>query len=239
MNRKGVLSAYVFVFTFMAIGLALFLITQIGDDVVNALGRSQSELLDTYVGAEVDLFNDGRLIEYVWKDSLIGLGKTGGVDTSSIGEYSYWKRGGESCFPDLEELESKLAEIIVLKTEGDYVLDVDSSNVVITYDKEYVGGADNTSFTYYFNPVVEIGFDYDLNEFLDAIQTVEIIVSECGDDIACWDTKDVSYSVDDNNVFKVDVVSGIVKDILGEEVVIVKGAIDFDYNPLQDGEFEC
>ena len=238
MNKKGIISVYVCIFTFIAIGLALVLITQMEDDTAEVLGDSQFELFETYVSAEVYLFNDGRLIKYVWKDSLIELGENGGVD-ASIEEYNYWKKGEKNCFPDLEELGDRLAEIIVLKTEGDYVLNVADSKVVVIYDKEYNSGVDNTSFTYYFDPVVEIEFEYDLNDFFSAIQTVESIVSECSDDTACWDSKDVSYSVDNNNVFKVDVVSGTVKDILGEEEVIVKGAIDFSYNPLQDGEFEC
>ncbi len=242
MDKKGIMSVWVFVFTLISIGVALYLfVGVIGGDEERFIGDGQSRILATYSNAEVDRFNDERRINYAWKDSMLELGSKGGLPNGeAVAGYVYWKKGGKGCFPKLGTLQENLAGVVSSKVNNQgYVFSIDDNLVMLNYSRDYSEKVGAVDFTYTFDPIVKVEFDYGLNEFLNGIELVESIVSSCGDDKTCWDGKSVSYSIDNNNVFKVDVVSGTIKDILGEEEVIIKGAIDFDYNPLQDGEFEC
>ena len=241
MNKKGIMSLWVFVFTFISIGMALYLFADVSGDETRLIGDGHSRILSTYSNAEVDRFNDERKIGYAWKESILELGSKGGLpDGEFNGDYVYWRKGSKECYPNLDILQENLVEVVSSKfnIEG-YVLKVDDNLVLLNYCRDYSETVGDIDFTYHFNPIVEIEFDYGVSDLLIGIDEVKSIVSECGVDVACWDSKDISYSIDDNNIFKVDVSSGTIKDILGEEGVIIRGSIDFDYNPLQDGEFEC
>ena len=72
------------------------------------------------------------------------------------------------------------------------------------------------------------------------LERIEIIVDECNDDIPCWNSNGINVqSFNEGNTFKIEVTSKNMKDFpIGRDIVI-KGAIDFEHNPIQGEVFEC
>ena len=200
MNKKGIMSVWVFVFTLISIGVALYLFADVsGSDEERLIGDSHARLLSTYSNAEIDGFNDERRIGYAWKDSVLELGLKGGLPNGEFDSgYVYWRKGSKECYPDLDVLQHNLATVVSSKIHNtDYDFSIADNLVLATYDRDYYENVGGVSFTYHFNPVVQLEFEYGVNDFLSGINAVESIVSECGDDTTCWDGKSVSYSIEE------------------------------------------
>ena len=76
--------------------------------------------------------------------------------------------------------------------------------------------------------------------FSETVSVVEMLVESCGNNITCWGHNDISLeTIDQGNIFKIELTSQDMKDFWTDKEVVIKGAIDFEYNPLEEGNFQC
>ena len=62
----------------------------------------------------------------------------------------------------------------------------------------------------------------------DSVENFKDIVSLCGNDTSCWNNEATFYWEEHNNLFKVEIPSGIITDAFGEEeVVVLSATVDF------------
>tara|TARA_Y100000310_G_scaffold187381_1_gene187412 strand:+ start:379 stop:1104 length:726 start_codon:yes stop_codon:yes gene_type:complete len=238
MNKRGVLTTYLLIFVIIAVGTSLFLFT--GEDIERyfILGESQMEVLDTYALGEKDLFVYEENMKISLSDSILELANTGGVlNRASVEEYSYWQRGNKKCYPGLGEIKNNLKTKLAKEN-----LDYSAGKIIVStmYNKEYELNLSNSTARYNVNTTSTVKYLYDLDAFVNSIQEVKRVIDECGTNTTCWESRDVSFeSLNEGNTFKIEVTSQNMKDILRGRNIVLKGAVDFEYNPLEGGVFEC
>jgi len=236
MNRKGIFTLYALVFVILSVGAGIYFVSSIAESNVATLGNLQANLLNSYSSAEVDLFNYEQSLKYNFKDIIGELGSSGGVlEQDNFNEYSYWQRGSGKCYPSLEDLKNNLG--LLIDEEGVVVGD---SKILIYYDNTYSFSENNTEIKYYFTPLLKFDYDYPLDNFLDRINEVDRVVDVCGEDVSCWETEfGYEYSIiKEGSVLLIDIDAPEINDVFGEKEIVLKGAIDFDFNPLIDS-FGC
>lgn len=236
MNKKGIFTLYALVFVILSVGAGIYFASEIAESNVATLGKSQANLLNSYSSAEVDLFNYEQSLKYNFKEIVGELGSYGGVlEQDNINGYSYWQRGSEKCYPSLEDLKKNLGALI-----GDEEIIIGDSEILIYYNHIYSFSENNTEIKYYFTPVLKFDYDYPLTNFLNRISEVDRVADICGEDVSCWETEfEYECSISkEGNVILIDIDAPKINDVFGEKEIVIKGAIDFDFNPLIDS-FEC
>ncbi len=129
--------------------------------------------------------------------------------------------------------------------KGAYDLDVlfkQGGGMTVTLDSitPYNISGSNYKISYLPSTGVVYESDYDFNLFLENIDEVKGIVSQCGSNNTCWDENAEFYWEEDNKVFKFKLISGKITDAFGEKEVILSAAVDFnDINQLAGDEFKC
>lgn len=236
MNKKGIFTLYALVFVILSVGAGIYFVSSIAESNVATLGKSQANLLNSYSSAEIDLFNYEQFLKYNFKEIISELGSSGGVlGQDSIGGHTYWQKGSKKCYPSLEDLKKNLGLLI-----GDEDIIIDDSEILIYYNNTYSFSENGIEINYYFTPVLKFDYDYPLTNFLDRINEVDGVVDICGEDISCWETEfkyECSISKE-GNVILIDIDAPKINDVFGEKEIVIKGAVDFGFNPLID-EFEC
>ena len=237
LNKKGVLTTYLLVFVIISVGLGLSLATGEDFSFTSVKGEAQIEIMNLYVLGEKDLFKSESEFKIELENAIFDLAKEGGtMNRESIEEYSYWQRGSKKCYPELDDLVS----ILDTKINADLEYEGETITTSQSYEKKYNLIADNATVEYTINFPLVIDYDYSLERFVDDLNFVETVFSECEKDISCWESKGlIVESVNEGNTFKIEVTSQSVPGVIEDKEIIIKGAVDFEYNPLIGGEFEC
>jgi len=247
MNKKGVLTTYLLIFVIISVGTSLFLFS--GEDFERyfVIGESHLELLNKYTEGEIDLFIYEENVKLSLSDSIFELANMGGVlGRDNIEGYSYLQKGSKKCYPNSEELNENLK----IKLEEKLELEEIELNyfegfftVFTNYFKNYDLSLKNATIKHKIELVSEVKYNYEFNEFVKSIQDIESTVTECNNNITCWNIRGISVeSLDEGNIFKIEVTSSTMRDFLRGRDVMIQGAIVFEYNPLDElsgGNFEC
>ena len=197
--------------------------------------------------------NDNRLKESlkVLISSLIfDFSEKGGViNRSNYNQYNYWERGSKKCYPTLEDLKINLNSYL-LQDQNNKNISLDYYNSTIwvnkNYSKLYLLDLDDLNINYNFDINLSIPYPMALSSFEEILQEISFVSSSCNNNITCWGalfnatTKSIEiYPLNEGKTFNIEVTSQNMKDSLTNAEVVIKGAIDFEYNPLTQGEFEC
>ena len=251
MNKKGTLiPPLTVIFTIFAMGVALHYIGVADENQQDYIGEMQLDMINLFSIAENDLVYDKQVLKQSFGDSLIDFASSGGFfngESTSDG-YVYWRRGEVSCYPTLGSLEENFISYLNenLDFKGDYEIDFifigGGMSVVLDPVKKYSIQDNNYEVNYTSTSNVVIDYDYNFNSILNSVNSAQLVVSTCADDIVCW-RREASFPfvVDNHNkVYKFDITSGSMTDAFGEKEVILKAAVDFnELNPVVDGEFKC
>ena len=250
MNKKGTLiPPLTVVFTIIAMGVALHYLGVANENQEGYVGEMQLDMINLFSTVENDLIYDKQVLKQSFGVSLVEFAGSGGVfngEKTNDG-YVYWGRGDVSCYPNLGSLERDFAFYLNenLDFKGDYEIDFifgAGMEVVLDPVKNYSIGDNNYEINYKSTSKILLEYNYNFNSILNSINSVQLVVSTCGDDVACWRNEaDFPFVVDNHNkVYKFDITSGNITDAFGEKGVILKAAVDFnELNPVVDGEFKC
>ncbi len=237
MNKKGVLTTYLLVFVIISVGLGLSLATGEDFSFLAVKGEAQTEIMELYVLGEKDLFEFESELKLELENAIFELANEGGtMNVANIEGHSYWQRGSKKCYPELGDLIDALR--IKVDTNLEYNVGLISSYYV--YEKKYDLVVDNATVEYFVNSPLEIEYSYSLDSFAESVSFVEGVVSECEKNISCWNSKELTVeSLNEGNTFKIEVTSQNIPKVIEDKEITIKGAVDFEYNPLIEGEFEC
>lgn len=237
MNKKGVLTTYLLVFVIISVGLGLSLVTGKDVNFIAMKGDSQAETMEVYILGEKDLFKFERESKVKLENAIFDLADKGGrASGAGVEGYSYWQRGSKKCYPPLEDL----VENLKMKLNTNLKYGSDLITVPYVYEKKYSLSIDNATVEYFVNSSLELEYMYSLDKFVESVGFVEMIVSECEKNVSCWNSKGLNVeSLNEGNTFKIEVTSQNIPRVIENKELNIKGAVDFEYNPLIEGEFEC
>jgi len=244
MNKKGVLTTYMLIFVILSVGISLFLFTGENFEKYVVVGGAQLNLLNLYIEGDTDLYANVQTSQFALSESLFEVAEGGGVhERSKMGDYFYWQKGSKKCYPSMENIRKEIELKFSEKMEKSLDVEYDNSNYIVfdyIYNETYEFDLDNIIATHNVNLPIEISYPFDLFEFTNSILLVESIVDECYNNISCWNAKPVNFvSMNEGNTFKIEVTPPNMKDSLTGKKFVIKGAVDFEYNPLGRGSFEC
>jgi len=252
LGKKGILPVFVLLFTIICLGAALFYLSESLENQKGVIGDKQLGVLKMYSDAQQDKIYSELLLEQNFEGFLVEFASDGVMynDQITIDRYVYWKRGEINCYPNFESIKRDFSLFI-----NDQLDDVEYSpeilfgndgimKVKMISSNDYNFEEDSLKVVY--KPANDYNFESDIdiglfNSIISDIEEIAFVVDECGNDNDCWADKANFYWEQDNNLFKVEVVSGIIEtESFGEKEVILKAAVDFnEVNPLLGEDFIC
>ena len=222
LGKKGVLPTLVLVFTLISMGAALFYSSGAIENQKGEVGTLVWDLLNAENKLKNDMIYDGQFLKQSMNNLVIDFAD-GGLDST-------WE--DSSSYPSLDEIKEKFELYLNNRLNGEYevnfVFDSGLTILKLKNIKEY--GYDSTNYNISSVGGEEFEFEvlYDFSLLSDSVENLRDVVSSCGDDTSCWGVEASFYWEEDNNLFKVEVPSGIITDAFGEEGVIILGAtVDF------------
>ena len=249
LNKRGLLPTLVLMFTLICFGAALFYFGEAMDNQKGYIGAAQLDFSNILVESENSLIYDEQVLKQSFSDLIVEFADKGAMfpnAPSTFDNTRYWERGGIECYPSLNTLEENFILFLDgVMVKGDYDIDVifkQGGGMLVELDSTKNYSASGTNYEINYVPAAKISYesDYDFSLFLENIDKVKEIVSECGSDSVCWEEKSDFYWEEDNKVFKFKLISGKITDAFGEKEVILSAAVDFnDINLLAGDEFKC
>ena len=260
-GKKGLFTLYVFIYTILSIGVALFLISEVQDNLlVKSLGESQLALIESYEHGENKLFYLDR--QYAGKDHLSKFFELGGFSYNPLKSeegYTLWARGlnyGEDyseCYPTYSSFKSEFGVFLWSELHKnsdslyyDYEInDLNSSFEVIGISRNSIDiiilKNDSINMgTYSIKPNVKFSVQYDIDNFLEFVDEVKFIVDECRNNEICWESNANFWWENKGNLFMFESIPQIINTEKGKKEVKIKAAVNFDeFNPLQGDTFPC
>ncbi|MCD4759969.1 hypothetical protein K8R33_03705 [archaeon] len=249
LNKKGeMLVHFVLVFVVLSFGLSLVLFTQAMENQKGYVGEMQLDLIQLSFDGEKDLIYDKQVLKQGFSDLIVEFGNFGGNfegDSTDDG-YVYFVRGDVDCYPNIGSLESSFISLLNARMDffGGYETDLifEKGGMVVDLDsvEEYVVDRDGYEIKHRPMGNINVFYDYDFNSFLENVDELKSVVDLCGADKGCWDNNAKFYFEENNNLFKVEMVSDSITDVFGEKEVVLKAAVDFkELNPLVGDTFQC
>lgn len=247
MNKRGFLMLSLFIFTIIAVGIALYVSSTISNVAFSEnLGDIQLGVMNNSNLIYEELYFKNEILKSTAGDSVFELGNVGGIfDGELVDGYNVWYRGGKECWPNEDSLTENyilvLEDKMDLYEQSDYNLKIekeDSGFIKIISELEIYNEIlkDDYNVSTFSDESLTYTLEYNFDDFETKVKNIrDDILVECSDDSACWEEKKNSRnwfkSLDVNGkVFKFKLVS----DSVGGEEVIIKGAIDFN-----EGNLEC
>lgn len=255
MNKKGLFTLYVLIYTILGIGISLMLFVNFQEhSSTKYLGDSQLNLIELYSEGESDLFYVTQLLSDI--EIVSSLFENGGFynDPNKMnGEYVLWKKNSSDCYPTLNLLDREFSIVFNKKllNEGyslDYSTKVINSlsffeilfNSSKNLDYSIVNKENEEIGIYSLSPNFKILINYDLNNFFSFVEEVKSIVGLCQNDENCWESHATFEWENNGNLFMFESLPQLIQTVNGEKEVKIKAAVDFEeINELVEGEFEC
>ena len=255
MNKKGLFTLYVLIYTILGIGISLMLFVNFQEhSSTKYLGDSQLNLIELYSEGESDLFYVTQLLSEI--EIVSSLFENGGFynDPNKMnGEYVLWKKNSSDCYPTLNLLDREFSIVFNKKllNEGyslDYSTKVINSlsffeilfNSSKNLDYSIVNKENEEIGIYSLSPNFKILINYDLNNFFSFVEEVKSIVGLCQNDENCWESHATFEWENNGNLFMFESLPQLIQTVNGEKEVKIKAAVDFEeINELVEGEFEC
>ncbi len=254
-NKKGLFTLYVLIYTILGIGISLMLFVNFQEhSSTKYLGDSQLNLIELYSEGESDLFYVTQLLSDI--EIVSSLFENGGFynDPNKMnGEYVLWKKNSSDCYPTLNLLDREFSIVFNKKllNEGyslDYSTKVINSlsffeilfNSSKNLDYSIVNKENEEIGIYSLSPNFKILINYDLNNFFSFVEEVKSIVGLCQNDENCWESHATFEWENNGNLFMFESLPQLIQTVNGEKEVKIKAAVDFEeINELVEGEFEC
>lgn len=249
LNKRGLLPTLVLMFTLICFGAALFYFGESMDNQKGYVGAAELDFSNVLVESESDLIYDQHAIKQRFSDIIINFAEGGVMFPNSPNAFDntrYWEKGGIECYPSLDIIEKNFVKFLDNEVvRGVYDLDVifnqgGGMKIILIPNIDYNISKGNYKISYLPTSKIIYDSDYDFSLFLDNIDKVKYVVSECDSDSLCWEEKADFYWEEHNKVFKFELISGKIADAFGEKEVILNAAVDFnDINLLAGDEFKC
>jgi len=249
LNKRGLLPTLVLMFTLICFGAALFYFGEAMDNQKGYVGTAELDFSKVLIQSESNLIYDQHAIEQRFSDVIINFAEGGAMFPNSPSAFDntrYWEKGGIECYPNLDIIKNNFIKFLDNEVvRGDYDLNVifnqgRGMKIILTPNIAYNISKENYMISYLPNSKIIYNSDYDFSLFLENVDKVKYVVSECGSDSVCWEEKSEFYWEEHNKVFKFELISGKIADAFGEKEVILNAAVDFnDINLLAGDEFKC
>ncbi len=220
LGKKGILPTLVLIFTLIAIGSALFYSSEAENNQKGEVGEIVWDLLNAENELKSEIIYDKAFLQQNMKNFLVDFADNGLGHTWN-GEY-----------PSLDEIKDNFALYLngKLKREYDigYVFDADKTKLQMKGVGMYNHSTQNYNISLVSDREFEFEFDYQFSLLSDSVETLKDVALTCEEDVSCWESVATFYWEENNNLFKVEVPSGVITDAFGEEGVIVLSAtVDF------------
>jgi hypothetical protein len=222
LGKKGILPTLILVFTLISFGTALFYSGEAVKNQKGEIGIVVQDLLAIENEYKTDIIYDKQdlkqSINYFINDFIKN-------DLNSD-----W--GNTSLYPSLDEIKEKFAIYLNDNLKGEYEIGFkfNSDATVIDFNgiKEYSLLKDNYEINIIGEDESEFEFGYDLSLLSDSVENLKYVVGLCDDDVSCWEEEADFHWEENNNLFKVEVPSGIITDTFGEkEGIALSVTVDF------------
>ena len=220
LGRKGILPTLVLVFTLIAIGSALFYSSEAVDNQKGEIGEVVLDLLDL----ENRLNNEAIYDKAYLKQSINGVV----IEFAENGLNHNWNEE----YPSLDKIKENFALHLNNKLKREYDIGFVFNSGITKLQMKGIKGYNYSTENYNIDTVngrdFEFEFDYEFSLLSDSVEDLKDVVTLCRKDTACWNREATFYWEEDNNLFKVEVPSGVITDAFGEKgVIILDATVDF------------